>query len=151
MARVAIDTNTDATGTVRIPSSWVHVSEGQNSGLGLATAPRAELIDGVVDGNRVTSLTGIQDLRLDDVFVEVWVNDMLAFGGFEGPAIPTAFDPADFEPSGQKFGEPINEFVAEGPDGRQYVFRYWAGPEASEEDRQTMLDVIRSMRFPDKK
>jgi hypothetical protein len=28
-----------------------------------------------------------------------------------------------------------------------YTFIYWAGPEASEEHEQEMLDVIRSLRF----
>lgn len=47
----------------------------------------------------------------------------------------------------RKFGEPIYRYDARVENDVLYTFIYWAGPEASEEHEQEMLDVIRSLRF----
>ncbi|MEA2453484.1 MAG: hypothetical protein QOG04_2194 [Actinomycetota bacterium] len=145
---VDVALTTDTPGSVRLPASWGHVAlEGRHGGVALATSPRAELLDGVVEGNGAQSLAGRQDLRLDDVYVEVWTSYQPVAGGLAAPNLGERVNPADFEPGQEKFGEPIFRYDASPEGGGLYSFMYWAGPEASEEDKEEMLAIILSLRF----
>lgn len=145
---VEVELTTDTPGTVRLPASWAHVSrDGHNAELGLGATPRRELLDGVLEGNGANSLASRQDLRLDDVYVEVWTSYQPVAGGFDAPKLGKRVDPADFETGQEKFGEPIYRYDASPEEGGLYSFMYWAGPEASDANQQEMLDIIRSLRF----
>lgn len=143
---VQVDISTDTAGTVLIPNDWPHVSHpGHNAELGLAAASREALVDEVVDGNAAHSISADQDLRPDDVFVEVWASYQPFVGIRKIGLLPKRFAPELFAPDESLLGSQVYELKARGEG--IYDIRYWIGPDASEEDREALFAVIRSMRF----
>ena len=145
---VAVEIPTEDPGTVQLPGSWAHVSHaGINAELGIAASPRASLVDEVVHGNGANSMSGNEDLRADDVFVEVWGSYQPVAGGFDLPQLPRRLGLDAFEVDRQLLGAVLYTFAAEGRGGGRYDIHYWIGPDAAPDVEEQLYGIIRSLRF----